>query len=410
MFFIILSSSTLSLVYLQNNIQQKTGVSVPFGLLYECSFEELERFVLTHTACEESKIDWEKEISMEGYEVYQNKEENKKEVKNVLLTGANGFLGIYLLQELLSRGYLVYCLLRGNGRKKLEESCNFHQLRIELKNVKIIEGDLSQKHFGLSFASFKELAHDIDLCIHNGCYVNGIYPYSLLKKVNVNSTKDCISLCSFRNIKLIYISSLSSLLPGEREENIKLDVCSSMERMSGYGQSKRVSEILVHKHCRSNNYFIVRPGTIGSSTTTGSSNLNDTLSKLFLGMVEMKRAPKLPNTHITIIPVDVCSSIIVNFMLDDRLNLNLFGEVIKVDEIVEAFGMSVKLERVPFKDFVQYLLHLEEECILTPLKEYFKSFQLPLQDDGMVANRSKYECKKVDLELWVKFLQNKNLM
>lgn len=204
---------SVGIVYLQNEIEKKFHVSISFPSLYELDFQKLEQHVLgSKSEVKKEEIDWNKEIEME--EPTKSNAE-VKEVKNVFLTGANGFLGIYLLRDLVNRGYFVFCLMRGDGAKKLKESLSFHELEIDLSKVKFINGDLDLKYFGLSGEDFSKIASDVHLVIHNGCNVNGIFPYSLLKATNVESTKQCIKLCEKNNAKLIYISSISSLLLGE---------------------------------------------------------------------------------------------------------------------------------------------------------------------------------------------------
>ena len=400
---------SVGFVHLRNEIEQKLGVSIPFPFLYQATFQELENFVLKEKLdSSEKQIDWEKEISMTGYDIVNEKkaESELHDGATVLLTGANGFLGVYLLRELVQRNYKVCCIIRGDGKEKLANSMKYHKLEFSLENVSLLEGDLSKKNFGLSHDEFSKLATHVDLVIHNGCYVNGLYPYSMLKDVNVNSTKDCIALCSHKNAKLVYVSSLSSLLPGEKEENVVLQFREAMNYMGGYGQSKRVSEMLVQRFHK--NHLIVRPGTIGPSLVTGSCNLNDTITKFVVGIAELGKAPTLKNEWITVVPVDMCSVIICDMMKTNRSGVNVFGERVAVEELTKTVAKYYPLEHIAFVDFVQFLLKSETECALSPLKDYFKNYQFPLQDDGKVANRSGYECRQeADFTKMLQFLQNK---
>lgn len=86
----------------------------------------------------------------------------------VLLTGATGFLGGYLLKELVERTEMpIYCLTRSDGtlgaRARLMD--NLHFLfgadAVEawpLERIAIVEGDLAKERFGLSEAGYAELA------------------------------------------------------------------------------------------------------------------------------------------------------------------------------------------------------------------------------------------------------------
>ena len=83
----------------------------------------------------------------------------------VLLTGATGFLGGYLLKELVERTEMpIYCLTRSDGtlgaRARLMD--NLHFLfgadAVEawpLERIAIVEGDLAKERFGLSEADMR---------------------------------------------------------------------------------------------------------------------------------------------------------------------------------------------------------------------------------------------------------------
>ena len=85
----------------------------------------------------------------------------------VLLTGATGFLGGYLLKELVERTEMpIYCLTRSDGtlgaRARLMD--NLHFLfgadAVEawpLERIAIVEGDLAKERFGLSAVSYTHL-------------------------------------------------------------------------------------------------------------------------------------------------------------------------------------------------------------------------------------------------------------
>lgn len=94
----------------------------------------------------------------------------------VLLTGATGFLGGYLLKELVERTEMpIYCLTRSDGtfgaRARLMD--NLHFLfgadvveAWPLERIAIVEGDLAKERFGLSEAGYAELAERTGAVFH----------------------------------------------------------------------------------------------------------------------------------------------------------------------------------------------------------------------------------------------------
>jgi nucleoside-diphosphate-sugar epimerase/acyl carrier protein len=84
------------------------------------------------------------------------------EITSILLTGASGFLGAFLLSELLEQTEAhIYCLVRAAdtvlGMRKIQNNLNSYKLWKEQYSSRIIPvvGDLSQPLLGLSRSSLK---------------------------------------------------------------------------------------------------------------------------------------------------------------------------------------------------------------------------------------------------------------
>src|SRR5262249_19780255 len=92
----------------------------------------------------------------------------------VFLTGATGFLGSYLLRELLSRSQAeVICLVRAanldEGRRRLEQ--------FDDRRVRVVVGDLTCERFGLDARSWQELTDRVDVIYHSAARVHLVQPY-----------------------------------------------------------------------------------------------------------------------------------------------------------------------------------------------------------------------------------------
>jgi thioester reductase-like protein len=96
----------------------------------------------------------------------------------ILLTGATGFFGAFLLTELLATtGRRIACLVRAG-----DEEHAFRRLRHNLvryhrwdpsvtERVDVIVGDLAEPRLGLAEGGFAALAASVDTIIHNGAEV-----------------------------------------------------------------------------------------------------------------------------------------------------------------------------------------------------------------------------------------------
>jgi nucleoside-diphosphate-sugar epimerase len=99
---------------------------------------------------------------------------------NVFLTGATGFLGAFLVAELLERTQTtVHCLVRCSdleqGRERIYKVLDKFLPGTDWPTDRIVPvpGDLSKPLFGLSTAAFERLASVIDAVYHNGAMVHG---------------------------------------------------------------------------------------------------------------------------------------------------------------------------------------------------------------------------------------------
>jgi acyl carrier protein len=113
---------------------------------------------------------------------------------SLLITGANGFLGIHLLSDLYQRTQSkLYCLMRAKDiqdaqliLKKSFEKYSLPDLSRDNRVIPII-GDLSKPQLGLEKQQF-EFISKIDLIYHVGAFVHHIYDYKKLRPTNVLGT------------------------------------------------------------------------------------------------------------------------------------------------------------------------------------------------------------------------------
>ncbi|MEA2490646.1 MAG: hypothetical protein QOH21_2438, partial [Acidobacteriota bacterium] len=90
-----------------------------------------------------------------------------------LLTGATGFLGAFLLDELLrATPATVYCLVRAkdpdDGLRRIRENLATYGLTADLTRIVPLLGDLALPHLGLDEAMLQYLAEALDVIYHNG--------------------------------------------------------------------------------------------------------------------------------------------------------------------------------------------------------------------------------------------------
>jgi len=252
--------------------------------------------------------------------------------QRVLLTGANGFLGAYLLRELLRRTPArVHCLLRcddaGQGRLRLRnalagfglaEDCDFDRIEIE-------PGDLAAPALGLAPARFDALGERLDAIYHNGAWVHSLHPYRTLKPANVLGTVELLRLAARgAPTRLHYVSTIAALPPRDPFAAAGLDEEDLSARWqdlrSGYARSKWVSERLLRAGGeRGLPFAVYRPTHISGDSATAAGNDRDTWSLFVDACLRHRRVPDIEE-RLNWLPVDRMSAFLVELSLRDDLD------------------------------------------------------------------------------------------
>ena len=118
----------------------------------------------------------------------------------ILVTGGTGFLGSYIIKELIQNGYSVRAIRRDN---KLP----FYISREILDKVQWIDGDI------LDVVSLDEAMDGVDTVIHSAGVVSFIKrDREQMYRVNVEGTGNVVNIALEKNVRrLIYISSVAAL-------------------------------------------------------------------------------------------------------------------------------------------------------------------------------------------------------
>lgn len=222
---------------------------------------------------------------------------------SIFLTGATGFLGAYLLRELVVRTKArIECLVRArstnDGLRRIKAALVSYGLWEDefLPRISPRVGDLSQPKLGLQSHEYAELASTIDVIIHNGATVNLLFPYSVLRAPNVQGTREILDLSVAERLKRIhYISSLAALESPEFLAAQEIDEESRAlypELLSGgYAQSKWVGEELMREAFRRGvPCSISRPGSIAQEP--GNIVVDDLPLRLIKAFHQMGSIPR----------------------------------------------------------------------------------------------------------------------
>lgn len=245
------------------------------------------------------------------------------EANTVLLTGATGFLGAFLLSDLLeTTSARIVCLVRFNDPSEDDRPAAIARIRKNLLDfglwqdsildrIEAIPGNLGRKRLGLSPVTYDGLATHVQVIIHAAATVNLVYPYAALRDANVAGTREILRLACSSGATLQYIST-NGVLPASDAgwpEDGMLDVDDVATKLAdGYGQTKWAAEKLVIEASRRGlPVRIFRLGTISGHSITGSTNAWDLITALIVESLHLGFAPDIEGWHAEMTPVDYVS-------------------------------------------------------------------------------------------------------
>ncbi|HVR11695.1 MAG TPA: beta-ketoacyl synthase N-terminal-like domain-containing protein, partial [Thermoanaerobaculia bacterium] len=139
----------------------------------------------------------------------------------VLLTGATGFLGAFLLRDLLEQTRArVVCLVRAasaeQGLARVLANLARHRLALPAgaaARIVALPGDLEARRWNLSEAAFAAVAAEVEAVYHAAAWVNFTYPYAALKPANVIGTEEALRLAATARRKPLHFISTIAVFP-----------------------------------------------------------------------------------------------------------------------------------------------------------------------------------------------------
>jgi thioester reductase-like protein len=237
----------------------------------------------------------------------------------ILLTGASGFLGAYLLAGQLQRWpqLQVRCLVRAPdpaaGLERIRTNLGHYGLWQEAwaRRLVAVPGDLAQPRFGLTDAGFAGLARGLGGILHNGAQLSQMATYSQLEAANVGGTHTVLELAVHGEapgpVPIQLISSVAAFEAAAYRNQTVLesdDVCDWRGIYVGYSQTKWVSERLVLAAGAAGlPVSVYRPPLIGGHSRTGQWHHDDLLQRLLRGCLALGMAPDLA-WELDLVPVD----------------------------------------------------------------------------------------------------------
>lgn len=236
----------------------------------------------------------------------------------VLLTGANGYLGRFLILEWLERlaetGGKLISIIRASdaaaAAKRLEAVFDsgdpqllerFRTLAAD--HLEVIVGDIGEPNLGLPQGTWERLAQSVDLIVHPAALVNHVLPYDQLFGPNVVGTAELIRLAITARIKPVtYLSTVAVALsvdPAAFAEDGDIRSVSALRPVddsyaNGYANSKWAGEVLLreaHDLCGLPVAVFRSDMILAHSRYAGQLNVPDAFTRLVFSLLTTGIAP-----------------------------------------------------------------------------------------------------------------------
>ncbi len=343
------------------------------------------------------------------------------DVRTVLLTGATGFLGRYLVLQWLERleladGKLI-CLVRAtsdeDARRRLEKTFDSGDPALlryfrELADghLEVIAGDKGRANLGVDEQTWQRLADTVDLVVDCAAVVNGVLPYSELFAPNVAGTAELIRLALTTKLKpYTYVSTANvgdQIEPSAFTEDADVRTAGPIRTIdgsygNGYGNSKWAGEVLLRE---ANDLCglpvsVFRCDMILADTTYGGQlNLSDMFTRMVHSVVASGVAPRSfyeldahgdrQRAHFDALPVEFVAEAITTLGaqamdgFETYHVMNPHDDGIGLDEYVDwVIEAGYPVERVD--DFTEWLQRMETALHALPERQRHQSVLQLLQ-------------------------------
>jgi thioester reductase-like protein len=195
--------------------------------------------------------------------------------RTVLLTGATGILGSWVLGGALERGYRVITLLRDptieHAQNRISAVLRFLGRSHQTERIQIALGDTSKERFGLTDSEYDRLRATAGTMIHCAASISFHPKHDAdVWKTNVGGVQQVLDFVSGANIDLYHVST--AFVAGRRRGLVlESELNVGQEFVNTYERSKCTSEGMVNDAVTAGRVraAIMRPAIIVGATRNG---------------------------------------------------------------------------------------------------------------------------------------------
>ncbi|AIG04061.1 non-ribosomal peptide synthetase MgoA [Pseudomonas fluorescens] len=322
-----------------------------------------------------------------------------------IVTGANSFLGIHIVEALLVAGATeVACLVRESpglsATERFAEALReYHLEHLDLSRVRVYAADLRQPRLGLEVQAYEHIARQYGVLVHSAAHVNHVMDYASLAKDNVEPVLECLRLCETHCKKVLnFVSTLSaSSSVGADGQVLEAPAASTppLYIKNGYNLSKWVAERLLGRAAGQGAWVnIYRPGNISFNSRNGVCQPHKNRLMLMLkGSLQLGRVPRL-DLNFDLMPVDFLARFIAFHSANCVAGRSVFNlhnpQPLRWETYVESFRQAGHaFELVSVEDWQHHLREVgHENALFGVLGFYLNELGEDIGDISMIRHEN----------------------
>ena len=325
------------------------------------------------------------------------------DVHKVIVTGANSFVGVHIVEALLAWGASeVACLVRDGGgqsaAQRFADALRENRLEhLDLSRVRVYAADITRPQLGLSEEIYQRLDREFGALVHNAANVNHVLDYESLARDNVEPIFECLRLCEGRSKKIFnFVSTLSAsstISDDGRVLELPAAQTPPIYIKNGYNLSKWVGErILERARERGVRVNLYRPGNISFNSLTGVCQPHKNRLMLMLkGSIQLGQVPEFA-LNFDLMPVDFLARFIAfhaSRYQAEKAVFNLHNpEPLSWDCYVASFREAGReFAMVSVADWQQQLGRVDSDnALFGVLGFYLNGFEEDIGDISMIGH------------------------
>jgi thioester reductase-like protein len=328
----------------------------------------------------------------------------------IFLTGTTGFVGAFVLRELLERtDAVIHCLARArddeDALRRIETNLRGYGIwnAAHAHRIVPIAGDLSSPALGISEQKLRWLEQNVDVIYHVAAVVNLSSKYALLKPSNVDGTLRILELVAAGRPKALHYLSTYAIFDSIHNMGrtfTETDEPAEWRALSnGYAESKWVAEKLVRRaRAQGLTASIYRVGWVIGHSESGAWNKSDFIPRLIQCCTQVGMACSLG--AMTMTPVDFLSNALVTLSLEPRYIGETFhlsnGKRYSSDDVFEwtrNFGYAI--EKVDYSEWDAAVRARGHEVAVAPMLLFLEQAAgLDVKPSEWFTNEPRYDAAR----------------